>query len=126
MSDLRWTTLKLRRKSQRVVAAGVDNAGLVSEFKEARKRLRRAIVHCQEEEVMRRIYIGVPQASVMGPLLWNLVYNGLLKALDAFKDVNAVAFADDLALIITIWKMHEIGDRIHGLVEAVANWSNDV
>ena len=50
LSDLRRITLKLRRKAQRAVVAGDDNAGLVSEFKEARKRLRRAIVRSKEEK----------------------------------------------------------------------------
>ena len=54
-----------------------------------------------------------------------MVYDGLLRSLDSFKDVDVVAFADDLALIITIRKMQEIGDRVRGLVEIVANWCND-
>ena len=53
------------------------------------------------------------------------MYDGLLRSLDSFKDVDVVAFADDLALIITIRKMQEIGDRVRGLVEIVANWCND-
>ena len=43
-----------------------------------------------------------------------MVYDGLLKALDPIKNVDAIAFADDLALIITIRKTQEIGDRVGG------------
>jgi hypothetical protein len=44
LSMLRGTTLNLRRRAQRVVAANRDNAGhLVTAFKEARRRLKRAI-----------------------------------------------------------------------------------
>lgn len=57
--------------------------------------------------------------------MWNLVYDGLLKALDPVKDLNAIAFADDLALVITIRKTHEIGDRVRGLVKMVADWCKD-
>ena len=57
--------------------------------------------------------------------MWNLVYDGLLKALDPVKDLNAIAFADDLALVITIRKTQKIGDRVHGLVKMVAEWCKD-
>ena len=86
---------------------------------------KRKIVVLQEEEIAKRIYAGVSQGSALGPLLWISVYDGLLRALDSFKDVDAVALADDLALMITIRKMHEIGDRVCGLLETVADWCND-
>ena len=54
--------------------------------------------------------------------MWNLVYDGLLKAVDPVKDLNAITFADDLALVITIRKTQKIGDRVHGLVKMVAEW----
>ena len=83
---------------------------------------RRIVIHCQEGKVERNIYAGVPQGSVLEPLLWNLVYDGLLMALDS---INAFAFADDLALVITTRKTQEIGDRDRGLVKIVADWCND-
>lgn len=43
LSELRGASLRLRRRAQRAGAAGGDNAGLVNEFKEARRRLRRSI-----------------------------------------------------------------------------------
>ena len=44
LSGLRRATLRLRRREQRAVAASRDNAGhIVTEFREARRRLRRAI-----------------------------------------------------------------------------------
>lgn len=43
LSELRRATLRWRRKAQRAGAADRDNAGLVNEFKEARRKLRRAI-----------------------------------------------------------------------------------
>ena len=50
LSELRRATLRLRRRAQQAVTAGKDNAGhMVTEFKEARRRLRRAIERCKEE-----------------------------------------------------------------------------
>jgi hypothetical protein len=50
------------------------------------------------------LYAGVAQGSILGPLLWNLVYNGLLKELNTIPKMNAVAFADDLAVILGVAK----------------------
>ncbi|XP_043587984.1 uncharacterized protein LOC122570129 [Bombus pyrosoma] len=50
LSELRRATLRSRRKAQREVAAGRDNGGLVNEFKEATKRLKRAIERSKDEK----------------------------------------------------------------------------
>lgn len=42
---------------------------------------------------------GVPQGSVLGPTLWNVLYDGVL-SLDLTVDATMIAFADDLALIV--------------------------
>ena len=41
----------------------------------------------------------MPQGSVLGPLLWIIMYNGLLKQTIP-RMVTPVAFADDVALVI--------------------------
>lgn len=46
------------------------------------------------------IWRGVPQGSVLGPDLWNVLYDGLL-AIPLPRDVETIAFADDIALIAT-------------------------
>ena len=43
MTELRRATLRLKRRAQRAVAAGRNNADLVKEFKEASKRIKRDI-----------------------------------------------------------------------------------
>lgn len=50
------------------------------------------------------------------------MYDDLLHALDSVKDLNAVAFSDDLALIITIRKMQDICDRVRKAMKVVTDW----
>lgn len=45
------------------------------------------------------IYGGVPQGSVLGPTLWNVLYDGLLE-LDMPGGVTLIGFADDIAMVI--------------------------
>jgi hypothetical protein len=62
---------------------------------------------------------------VLGPLLWNIVYDGLLYASDPVKDLDAVAFTDDLAQVITMRKLQDIGDKVREAMKVVTEWCAD-
>jgi hypothetical protein len=53
------------------------------------------------------------------------VYDGLLSVLDPVKDVDAVAFADDLALVITMRNSQDIGGNVPEAVNVVMDWCTD-
>lgn len=49
--------------------------------------------------VLKDMKMGVPQGSVLGPILWNIFYDGILE-LDLGQNVTTIGFADDLAILI--------------------------
>jgi hypothetical protein len=65
-------------------------------------RNRVIVISAKKGEVKREIYAGVPQGSVIGSLLWNLVYDGLINKFDNLTNVKVVAFADDLAILMAM------------------------
>jgi hypothetical protein len=64
---------------------------------------------------------GVRRTTIVRPPLWNIVYGGFLHVLVSVKDLDAVTFADDLALVITIRKMQDIGDRVREAMKVVTD-----
>lgn len=80
------------------------------------------LVYVTEDGPKRyRVNGGVPQGSVLGPLLWNIMYDDLLKV-KLPPGAEMVASADDAGLVITGKYLEEI-QRIFGEgYEAVQQW----
>jgi Reverse transcriptase (RNA-dependent DNA polymerase)/Endonuclease-reverse transcriptase len=64
---------------------------------------------------------GVPQGSILGPTLWNLAYNGVLE-LNMPEGVRSVAYADDLALVITAKGELDLENRANEALFMVERW----
>lgn len=58
---------------------------------------------------------GVPQGSILGPTLWNILYDGLLR-LQMPHGVEIIAFADDVALVAK----SDITSKVEELLEKAA------
>jgi hypothetical protein len=62
---------------------------------------------------------GVPQGSVLSPVLWNVLYNKMLE-IPMPKGVEIVAYADDLTLVITAKRDEELMELGSEALEKVA------
>ena len=65
------------------------------------------------KDVERNVGGGVPQGSVLGPILWNILYDDIMD-INMGKEVELVCYADDLAIVIcvdTINRIMECGNR---------------
>ena len=51
---------------------------------------------------VKQIFADVGQASVVGPLLCNLVYDGLFARFDSRVNLKAITFTDNLAIVTSI------------------------
>lgn len=71
------------------------------------------------------ITAGVPQGSVLGPSLWNTLYNDILK-LNLPDGAQIIGFADDIAIVVVAKHVDEIEAVANMAILMVKNWLKSV
>ena len=67
---------------------------------------------------------GVPQGSVLGPILWNLFYDDLLRTRMP-EGVRLVGFADDVAMAINAPNTELIEQKANSALLIIHRWMTD-
>jgi hypothetical protein len=75
-----------------------------------------------DNPIVKKIFASVPQDSVVGPLLWNLVYDGLLTRFDNHVNLRAIAFADDLVVMVGLKIKESVEDIVNLHMKTILNW----
>ncbi|CAB0042904.1 unnamed protein product [Trichogramma brassicae] len=72
-----------------------------------------------------RVTAGVPQGSVLGPTLWNVMYDAILQ-LEFRHGVQIVGFADDIALIGVAKHLWQLENQLDAAVSQVRQALGDL
>lgn len=65
---------------------------------------------------------GVPQGSILGPLLWNLAYDGVLRLRDLPPGVDLLAYADDVAVTVQARSPGELETKANLALWEISLW----
>ena len=79
----------------------------------------------EEGQKSVQISAGVPQGSILGPTLWNAMYNDVL-TLRLPIGVEVVGFADDIVMTVTAKSCEEVELLATGSIRTIGNWMRSV
>ena len=69
----------------------------------------------------RAVTDGVPQGSVLGPTLWNIGFNGILK-LQLPPGVQILCYADDTLVVACADAVDEVQHMVNKALDTLTKW----
>lgn len=82
---------------------------------------RKILMEAEGKTRARGVNRGVPQGSILGPTLWNTLYDGLLR-LEQPEGVRIIGFADDIAVIATAMTEEELMLLANIAISRISYW----
>lgn len=82
---------------------------------------REIIMEAEATTKIRSINSGVPQGSVLGPTLWNILYDGLLRMAQP-EGATVIGFADDIAIVVVAKGEDSLMNVANATLQRISNW----
>lgn len=67
------------------------------------------------------VHAGVPQGSVLGPILWNVGYDGVL-GVPVPAEVELVGYADDLVILVVDRDQEALAEKATKAIDEIMRW----
>lgn len=72
-----------------------------------------------------RVTGGVPQGSVLGPTLWNIMYDGILR-IEKPHGSEIIGYADDIAVVVVAKTLPRLQQKCNRLIQRLKSWLQGV
>ncbi|XP_053667944.1 uncharacterized protein LOC128718340 [Anopheles marshallii] len=82
---------------------------------------RRLIIETSEGPVEQHISAGVPQGSILGPTLWNVLYDGVL-GVPLPQGTELIGYADDLVLLVPAVTPEAAASKAESAIATISSW----
>lgn len=83
----------------------------------------RKILHGEDQDAVA-LSSGVPQGSVLGPLLWSIMYDSLLTT-EMPGGVDLIGFADDVAVVARSWRVEHLEEIVNKSLGIIYDWMRE-
>ncbi|XP_066261160.1 uncharacterized protein, partial [Euwallacea similis] len=77
-----------------------------------------------DKETTFNMAMGIPQGSVLGPLLWNIMYDPILEA-GKSENVTPIGYADDIALVVCGSDRAQLIGEANRAINRCVQWLTD-